>query len=369
MVKAHQGAKSLFLQIIGMDRLDHSIKSNVEEGVINGEKIQSNVVGRKLFQTYYSNLVQDTGYGTTDPTLESKLSAYFYQENIPQMQQTEFPSAQSMGSNASQGRASQEDIQYDATYWQDTGFESLVGEDDRTEVYNTDVYPYRTIGQLEFYCQGAKSVCTGTLIGPKTVATSAHCIFRDGYYCENYQFFPGFQADGGAQKIGVSSSQQHIPEEFIQFPSKPYYDYGVIILDEEIGHEVGWMGIGYNCLTQSQDLYTAGYPFDEKTETQDKMYKAQCEAQTINACPCFVFPVGSCYLEEGYMMKHTCDTEGGQSGSPLWSFVNKPDFPQIRAIHSQGFRACEISQKTDCEEKNKAVAIGPQVYNFFINYI
>eukprot|EP01023_Acetabularia_acetabulum_P028947 TRINITY_DN27346_c0_g2_i5.p1 TRINITY_DN27346_c0_g2~~TRINITY_DN27346_c0_g2_i5.p1 ORF type:complete len:440 (+),score=30.34 TRINITY_DN27346_c0_g2_i5:141-1322(+) len=270
------------------------------------------------------------------------------------------------GSKAYQG-SSQSLQKLDEIYWTRAGMESIIDTDDRNIVSNTSVFPFRTIGIIESQCKKGLATCTGTLIGPAAIVTSGHCVYQDGAYCKDFKFTPGHL--GLSQGRRISASQYYVPQQFKQYSTESWYDVGVVVLDEQIGLELGWMGIGYDCLISGGlDLFTAGYPFNKTTQSNSDMYKTNCNVQRIPSCPCLELPVGSCILKEGYMMRHTCDTKAGQSGSPLWMNIGSvPIQPQIRALHSSGFRCDEFQDILQCDKTNKATVIGPEMYDFILS--
>eukprot|EP01025_Chloroclados_australasicus_P047761 TRINITY_DN5387_c1_g1_i4.p3 TRINITY_DN5387_c1_g1~~TRINITY_DN5387_c1_g1_i4.p3 ORF type:complete len:105 (-),score=7.56 TRINITY_DN5387_c1_g1_i4:248-520(-) len=44
------------------------------------------------------------------------------------------------------------------------------------------------------------------------------------------------------------------------------------------------------------------------------------------------------------LLTHSCDTEGGSSGSPMWVEVDYEPGVEIRAVHTQGRQICNIAQ-------------------------
>jgi V8-like Glu-specific endopeptidase len=61
-------------------------------------------------------------------------------------------------------------------------------------VSNTDVWPWRALVFLDrTLANGAASWCSGTLVGPDTVLTAAHCLFDrpSGGWAQRVRVVPG----------------------------------------------------------------------------------------------------------------------------------------------------------------------------------
>eukprot|EP01024_Parvocaulis_polyphysoides_P023841 TRINITY_DN2196_c0_g1_i2.p4 TRINITY_DN2196_c0_g1~~TRINITY_DN2196_c0_g1_i2.p4 ORF type:complete len:171 (-),score=22.43 TRINITY_DN2196_c0_g1_i2:473-985(-) len=125
------------------------------------------------------------------------------------------------------------------------------------------------------------------------------------------------------------------------------HDYGVIILDRELGAEAGWLGMGVNCAdTEPKNINIAGYPYDLSLR-QDHMYKSSCEDVVIDQCQ-----------EEAGYFDYTCDTQKGMSGAPIWIHFENQHMREIRGIHVQGRRL-----------QNLGVYLSPKIFKFISNEI
>eukprot|EP01025_Chloroclados_australasicus_P012428 TRINITY_DN1571_c0_g1_i1.p1 TRINITY_DN1571_c0_g1~~TRINITY_DN1571_c0_g1_i1.p1 ORF type:complete len:364 (-),score=17.48 TRINITY_DN1571_c0_g1_i1:476-1567(-) len=238
-------------------------------------------------------------------------------------------------------------------------FESIVGNDDRVKVVDVMQYPYRTIGRVLFNCGGKIQACTGTLIGPNLVVTSAHCIYsRVHGRCSDFTF--GAAQQGKWAPFGEVAVTRALtqPQWLLGFPRT--YDYGILVLEREIGYLIGWLSYGYDCADFDQDLYTAGYPNDLDAASTT-MYEDSCLNTFLDACPCARYGEDTCPESVQYAstFKHTCDTFLGQSGAPLWTYLEEGGFPQVRGFHAAGFT------DTSFDQRNTGVYVGQQMYNFF----
>lgn len=191
---------------------------------------------------------------------------------------------------------------------------TVFGDDDRVQVTNTKQQPFRTIGYIETVTSdGNVYRCSGTLIGPRTVMTAAHCLYNHkagGWYNE-YYFAPGL-IDINNIPYGVYVAEEvYIVEGYITqyqgndgsvFP----WDLGVMILPEPIGDSLGWMAYNHYANFGNFEATTAGYPGDKPDLT---MWVVSCG---INAE----------YVNNDNFL-NDCDNAGGASGSAMWALDTK----------------------------------------------
>eukprot|EP01026_Neomeris_dumetosa_P021740 TRINITY_DN18937_c1_g1_i2.p1 TRINITY_DN18937_c1_g1~~TRINITY_DN18937_c1_g1_i2.p1 ORF type:complete len:426 (+),score=30.28 TRINITY_DN18937_c1_g1_i2:1943-3220(+) len=232
-------------------------------------------------------------------------------------------------------------------------FETVLGFDSRTIVRDTQSYPYRVVGRISSRYDGEPTSCTGTLVGPRTVATAAHCVQLNGVRGTNFTFSPAQQNNlKPFREIEVIATQ--VLAAWLQDEISEN-DFAVMTLADDIGSRVGWMAVGFQCDQTPQNLQTAGYPGD-RDRTGKTMYTTWCNQTVINACPCVGQAPGSCIVQTGGTFSHRCDTWKGQSGSPLWTEVGNSI--QIRGFHSSG----QIFSNT-------ATYVGKILFNFLAEYM
>ena len=212
--------------------------------------------------------------------------------------------------------------------------ENVIGIDDRVIVPETTLVPWRCICHLEItYDTGAVGLGTGWFMGPSTVITAGHCLYdRVGRrHAREVRVIPG--RNGQSAPYGfVVSNEFHYPPEWKSEKADEdaaAFDYGAITIDRDVANEPFGERIGYfglRCFERDQEqelklllVNNAGYPFE-----LDKPYGTLWfNAGRVHA-------IGENYLE--YML----DTEGGQSGSPVYVYDTTSGQRVVVAIHTTG---------------------------------
>ncbi len=169
-----------------------------------------------------------------------------------------------------------------------------------TKVAKTTVYPYRAVGQIYVTYGKNTYICTGTLIGPSAVATSAGCLFGiegKAVWADDIQFYPG-AADGKAPFKAVAWKTAKVMKGFAD-PSLTSglggplpYAIGLVILAEPVGDKLGWLGFE----TDPNDSYTPSTITYGSNDTIDVMSTGTCVVDASlmwrsfaipNPCPAF----------------------------------------------------------------------------------
>lgn len=145
---------------------------------------------------------------------------------------------------------------------------------------------YITAGFGDKYSQG-----TGFLIGPNTVATSAHVIYNDSLnrLCTNSTIQIGNNiAHGVFYSYDPNYSSTHSRQD----------DWALIELDRPLGNELGYFGFSKNS-TVGQELYLSGFHSD-----LSGLYTGTGKILSFDTL--------------GKSFDHDCDVIKGSSGSPLY---------------------------------------------------
>jgi glutamyl endopeptidase len=204
------------------------------------------------------------------------------------------------------------------------GFETVIGEDDRVRIDDTNSLPWRMIAALRLIPRPPLTttyIGTGWFIGPRTLLTAGHCVHSptdfDGWI-GSIEVSPGRNGDsfpgGTVRATRFSALQQWINS------ADADYDIGCIQLSESLGDTVGYFKIA--SLSDS-DLTNAlvnvsGYPGD-LDDGRSQYFHANRVLRT-----------------SAHRVYYDVDTYGGQSGSPVWVQSSPTAEPQAIAVHAYG---------------------------------
>lgn len=231
--------------------------------------------------------------------------------------------------------------------------EKVIGFDSRKRITDTSLTPWRCICHLEVqYDRGPVGFGTGFLAGPNLVVTAAHVLADRSVYgweepariAERVRVTPGRDATlapygSRVCEVPEDGSDHMIPEHWKKRATSKTrsaelqraaqcVDYAGLRLDStEFGDRLGFFGFRDFAATFEEEdrevlfVNTAGYP-----HTPDKPYGTMW----YNAGRTSGLSKDKVFID--YMV----DTEGGQSGSPVYYYAKSLRQRHVIAIHTTG---------------------------------
>ncbi len=179
---------------------------------------------------------------------------------------------------------------------------------------------------------GEQECATGFIVGDHTIATAAHCVYKwddrnKTAYVISDPAIITYNDDGTQEKVvengqTVSNSfdvtEIHIPYEYYSGLNSGLYglelahvDYALLTVEDDLSDYTHFqLGIPYHMNSaqfEEIDIYTTGLPYDlNQEETENKVYTAIGKEHPGK-------------LSNSQLLYFTCDTMGGQSGSPVYT--------------------------------------------------
>lgn len=217
--------------------------------------------------------------------------------------------------------------------------ESVCGTDGRKRITTTTRFPFKAIALLRItFPNGQQVRGTGWFIGPKTLMTSGHCVYSHnaGGWAKKVEVIPAI--NGNTRPYGSQFSYSYCSVKGWTKNRNSDYDYAAIFLpNAQLSKQTGWFGFAnYSASTlRSLTVNNSGYPADKPFGTQH-------------------YNAGRITRVNDRKIEYMLDTYGGQSGSPVWRYINGKRY----AVGIHGYGGCP----------NKAIRINEGVYNNMLKW-
>lgn len=224
--------------------------------------------------------------------------------------------------------------------------------DSRTKVSSPSGRYSNTVLLIVKFEGQAEIAVSGWMIGPKTVATAGHCVYKYGKgWAESITVYPGASGGnypfGSASAINMWAGGDYMANDG-NYAVGVYDDWGVIELDSNLGNQTGWLGLvaaeNYSSVAGAT-FQTNGYPADLENANvstgNEWMYT--CYGSFTGSKPRFL---PTMYIN--------IDFAGGQSGSPIY-----------RNFSDTGYSAQAIGVAGD--NQTIAVLINNWLFDFYMS--
>jgi len=191
---------------------------------------------------------------------------------------------------------------------------------------------------------GGDYIGTGWIAGPRLIVTAGHCLYHEGIlggWASEVQVLPG-HIDGTVGEV-YQAVRMETSLEWL-YRGDENFDIGAIFLEEDISFEHGAFAVGTypDKFFQDRLVNISGYPFTRYGDIQ-----LHHENRINNVTRTKLY--------------YDVDTEGGQSGSPIWIYENDDlENPIVVGVHAHGAGSSEVG--------NSGVRITPQIHQLIAKW-
>lgn len=204
---------------------------------------------------------------------------------------------------------------------------SVIGDDDRVVVGNTQSFPFNTLVFASFSQNGSGYRATGFLVSPYAALTNGHVVYDQGSssWSTGMNIYPAQYVNASSVVRpygGRAASFLSTNTDYTSGSSDARYDYGAIKFDEPFSEITTYMPLqfGFDMDSNSITLNNAGYPGAAQGSSTNALWYDNDLSSTDTST---------------YVARYFMDTSGGNSGGPVWIY-NGTDRAVV-AIHCCGW--------------------------------
>lgn len=194
---------------------------------------------------------------------------------------------------------------------------TIIGSDGRSRVTSTTSFPYRAIAYIEIsWPDGSTGLGTAWLYSNNRAATAGHCVYDSshGGWAKSIRVYPGKNASSTPYGYTTVSTMHSVKGWTSSADTN--YDYAVLALNSSIGSKTGYFGVHGTTGTVSDTVTVAGYPGGS---LKGQLWKMS----------------GTIASKTSYKYFYKIDTQGGQSGSPIYRYNSTNGYQSV-GIHTTG---------------------------------
>ena len=236
----------------------------------------------------------------------------------------------------------------------------MIGKDQRTRTF-VENSRWSPVGVLVSHSTSEHEPpyrCTAFLVGPRTIATAAHCLPKD---CEKGEFLvnPNYETQKHQDQRRVSRIIARGYEfdirrigQLQKWRKNRDKDWALLKLEskflaKDLGERYGFFD--FHIPSQPQDaltqLRTAGYPFDKMID------HSVVRIVTVGHCAAV-----TAYPKTQGFFRHSCDAMDGQSGSPVLIKDQQGNYTKVIGINVGGI-AAQLADSVPSSQMNSAASV------------
>ncbi len=200
---------------------------------------------------------------------------------------------------------------------------------------------YRNTVHLAVSKGGKTYQATGFMIGPNAVATCGHVIYSNSNYATNIVVTPA--RANNSTPYGTANATHYVMSTGWIDDGDSEYDWGIILLDSNIGESVGYLGLRWQSASYNNtNIIINGYPGTVGNNTNNKIMHYSTGKISSSATR--------------ILYSNNTNLDEGASGGPVYFYSS-----------SSGYTAIAIAMGAT-STSNAFVRITEELYDIFVSY-